>query len=180
MSTPPTQQGTINFSDNKAVYKAYCDGKKWQLFFAGLLLFFGLVIYLQVCAANCSGFDPSGLVGSSVNSSNGDEDSTTLNGTSTGCLISISVFFVLIGAGMFMYYQAVVNKSHKLIEANMPYAAATIDLEKGKTLDTNLLAYQTAIFEEQSIKAGIDPATLVDNPYAAKASDDAASDSGDQ
>lgn len=167
MSSPQSTTGNINYADSKAFYETYIDHRKGIIVLACVLLFCGLIVYLQVCGAECSDSDPSGFVGSSVNCSNGeDDDSNTLNGTAIGCMFTFSVVFVMLGAGMLMYYYSIVKQSHKLIDANMPYGAAIINMKKGKETDTNLLAYQTALFEEKVIKAGVDPATLCDNPYA--------------
>lgn len=166
MSTATTSSGSFNFADAKAFRKQYIDHRMGILIFASILLLIGLVVYLQVCGAECSGSDPSGAVGSSVNCSNGDDDSDTLNGTATGCMFTLSLICIILGTGMLAYYYSIIKQANKLVDANLPYAAAIINAQKGKDTDVNLLAYQTAMFEQQAIKAGIDPASLVDNPYA--------------
>ncbi len=169
MSTPPTttsgSTGTFDYANKKAFYDTYIDHRKAIIVIACVLLFFGLIIYLQICAAECSNFDPSGLVGSSVGCSNGaDDDTNTLNGTSTGCLFSMSILLVLFGAGILMYYYCLVKQSHKLIDADLPMGASIINMNKKKPSDVNLLAFQAAVLEQQCVNAGIDPSSLITNP----------------
>ena len=102
-------------SDSKSFYNTYVDHKRVLIGFCILLIFIGLVVYLQICGASCSGSDPCGCVGLSADASNGDDDdSNQLNGTAYGWFITISVLFMAIGIGILAYNMAIVRSSEKL------------------------------------------------------------------
>lgn len=163
MSQPATGS-SFNYADVKQFSKQYLEDRRGILFLCFLLILFGLIVYFQLSCVECSGTDLSGCAASSANASNGDADNGTLNGTATGCLISISILLLVLGVGALAYYMCLIRQSKKLTDAGLPLAAELINGKKGAIPDQSLIAYQTALMEQKAINAGVNPYELIDNP----------------
>lgn len=155
MSQPATGS-YINYSDVKQFSKQYLEERRGILALCVFLIFVGFVIYLQILSAQSSDVDPCGCVGSSAAASNGDADGNTMNGTATGCLVTLTVFILIAGVGGLAYYMCLIRQSKKLTDAGFPACAELINGKKGTAPDAAVLAYQTEKTAEMAQRAGAD------------------------
>lgn len=155
MSQPATG-AYINYSDVKQFTKQYLEERRLVLGLCVFLIFVGFVIYLQILSAQCSNVDPCGCVGSSAAASNGDADGNTMNGNATGCLVTLSLFVLIMGVAGLAYYMCLIKQSKKLTDAGFPACAELINGKKGVAPDAGVLAYQTEKTAEMAQRAGAD------------------------
>lgn len=145
-------QGII---DSKSFYDKYIDHRKWVFVLTIIFLILGFILFFQVCGAEMSGSDPSGLAGSSVGSSNSDGDGDELNPTVVGLLEFTALVIIAVCVGVLCYYWSIVQSSKKLIKAGNFYGAAEINLKKGQSASPELFQAQVELMEQTAAKMGV-------------------------
>ena len=120
------------------------------------MILIGFVIFIQVCAAEASGSDPSGIVGSCAGSSNTDDDGgdTSLNPSAAGCFEFMGFLLVLIGVvwGLTYYYRT--SWSEEL--AKEGHVEAALIINPGKPIDEKFRIANAKIEIDNAQKNGVD------------------------
>ncbi len=162
MSQPPQQMQNQQMqnqpvnTDPQAFTETYLDKKTGAMIFAIILLFIGIILFLQVSCVQMTGSDPSGLAGSSATSSGDDTGEDTYNSYCAGFTEFIAVLLIIGSVYWLAYIMTVKSDSEKLVKSGHLLAACTLDAKKGVSASNELLQTQITINEQEAMRRGME------------------------